>query len=748
MGRGQSGSARPLPADDSVAASSDEALVEEFPMTGSRGESERPFPPAYEQTISPGVAGMSAESAGADALDEVKRLRACLSDLVSILALPAIWSGDDDPDIARTLVDALVGMLRLDFACLRLTPPEGGAPVEIVRVEVPRGSTVSPRTAESAVARALAGALPVAPARMASPIGAGELSVVPFRLGIQDELGVLVAGSGRADFPTSSETLVLRVAANQAAIAMREARIVGERMRAQDALEQRVAERTRQLIVVTSELAEGQRLSHTGSWTWNVATEELSGSAEHFRIFGFDPAPLVASCPIAMDRIHADDRPLADRTFAEAFAQRTHFKQDFRVVLPDGLIRYVQVLGHPVFDDAGALAQYVGTSMDVTERTRAEQRLRRSEELLAQGQRISHTGSWAFTVATGELLWSQEHFRIFGFDPALGQPSYETALNGIHPEDRLRVRQAFERAVREHSASELDLRALHPDGSIRHVHSVGQPVFDASGALVEFVGTIMDVTERRETEQTLQATLAELAHVARRATAGELTASIAHELNQPLAAVVTNGGACLRWLAHDPPDLAEATKAVRHIIRDANRASNVIGNIRALLQKSGRERIPLDITEAVSEVLVLVEPEVTRHRILVQERLARGLPAVLGVRGELQQVLLNLIVNSIEAMADTPQGVRSLIVSSEHHELDGTTGVLVAVEDTGAGLTQESLDRIFEAFHTTKPHGLGMGLSIARSIVESHGGRLWATRNPGLGATFQLVLPASTPAAS
>jgi PAS domain S-box-containing protein len=639
-------------------------------------------------------------------------------------------------------------MLRLEFACLRLTSPPGGAPVEIVRVEMARGATVSPHAAESAVARALAGTLSVDPVRMPSPIGSGEVSVVPFRLGIHDELGVLVAGSGRADFPTASESLVLRVAANQAAIALREARIIAERKRTHEVLEQRVAEWTRELTAVSSQLAEGQRLSHTGSWAWTVATGETAGSAEHLRMFGFDPASMAPSCQLNMEVIHKDDRPLADRVFADAFSQRTDYTQDFRVVLPDGSIRHVQIVAHPVFDDAGELVQYVGTSMDVTERTRAEQRLRRSEALLAQGQTISHTGSWAFTVATGELLWSQEHFRIFGFDPERGQPSYATALTGIHPEDRLRVQEAFERAVREQTACELDLRTLHADGSIRHVHSVGQPVFDASGVLVEYVGTIMDVTENRQAEETLQETLAELAHVARRVTAGELTASIAHELNQPLAAVVTHGGASLRWLAHDPPNIAEAMTAIRYIIRDANRASDVIGNIRALLQKSGRARVTLDMTDVVREVLVIVEPEVARHRIVVDERLAADLPPVLGVRGELQQVLLNLIVNGIEAMADTTEGARSLIVSSERYEVDHAAGVLVTVEDTGVGLAEPSLRVVFEAFHTTKPHGLGMGLSIARSIVQSHGGRLWATRNPGRGATFQLVLPASTPAAS
>ena len=248
--------------------------------------------------------------------------------------------------------------------------------------------------------------------------------------------------------------------------------------------------------------------------------------------------------------------------------------------------------------------------------------------------------------------------------------------------------------------------------------------------------------ERRKAEEALQAMRAELAHVTRVTTMGELAASLAHELNQPLAAVVTNGGACLRWLGRDPPNLDEAAEAVRRIMRDATRASDVIAHTRALLKKSGGEKIPLDIRELIREVLVLVHQEVRRHRVLLQEFLAEDLPPVLGARVQLQQVALNLIMNGVEAMADVADESRELVIRAQRHEFDDGPGVLVAVRDAGIGLAEENLHLLFEAFYTTKSHGLGMGLSISRSIIEAHGGRLWATPNAGHGATFQFVLPA------
>jgi C4-dicarboxylate-specific signal transduction histidine kinase len=254
-----------------------------------------------------------------------------------------------------------------------------------------------------------------------------------------------------------------------------------------------------------------------------------------------------------------------------------------------------------------------------------------------------------------------------------------------------------------------------------------------------------ELIEHNRAQGALRTAQAELAHVMRVATVGEMAASLAHEINQPLAAVVTNGNACLRWLGRAQPDLAEAASAVQRIIRDANRASEVVTHTRALLRKPAGDKTPLDVTEVVHETLVVAHAEVVRHRVILRESLALDLPPVLGDRVQLQQVVINLVMNAIEAMASISDDGRTLDVRTARHDADGRPAVLVAVRDAGVGAPAEQLPQLFDAFYTTKPSGLGMGLTISRSIIAAHGGRLWATRNPGAGLTFQFSLPA-TPA--
>ena len=268
------------------------------------------------------------------------------------------------------------------------------------------------------------------------------------------------------------------------------------------------------------------------------------------------------------------------------------------------------------------------------------------------------------------------------------------------------------------------------------------PVRDEQGHLVQWFGTDTDIEALKQAEEALRDAQAELARVSRLTTMGELAASLAHELNQPLAAVVTNGDACLRWLGRAEPNLAEATDAVQRIIRDANRAAAVIAHTRALLRKSGGDKASLDITEVIRETLVLVQPEVFRHRIVIRESLAENLPTLMGDRIQLQQVLLNLIMNGVEAMTAVEDGHRELTIRAQRHDVEEVPGILVAVRDAGVGIAPESLDHLFDAFYTTKAQGLGMGLSISRSIIQGHGGRLWATANAGPGATLQFALPA------
>jgi PAS domain S-box-containing protein len=373
------------------------------------------------------------------------------------------------------------------------------------------------------------------------------------------------------------------------------------------------------------------------------------------------------------------------------------------------------------------------------ENARLYEGLRRSEAFLAEGQRLSQTGSWEWNVRTGEVRWSTEHFRIFGFDPAVVQPSYAAFIERVHPEDLPALEQAIERAAREQRSFRHEYRIVLPDGSVRYQLSVGHPGVNDSGDL-EYIGTVMDMTERKRTDEALRNAQAELARAARLTTMGELAASIAHEINQPLGAIVTNANACLRWLNRDKPDLDEARDAISRIARDGMRAGDVIRGLRALAKKSGPDLAALDIDDAIQEVLALTHSERQRHGVELRTDLFTGDRPVFGDRVQLQQVILNLIINGIEAMSAIVDRPRVLAVSSKPVE---TGGMLVTVEDTGPGLDPTSADRIFDPFFTTKPNGMGMGLAICRSIIEAHGGRFWVSPQQPHGTAFRFTVPAA-----
>jgi len=318
----------------------------------------------------------------------------------------------------------------------------------------------------------------------------------------------------------------------------------------------------------------------------------------------------------------------------------------------------------------------------------------------------------------------------------------------VHPADLDRLLKARERARLEHASYEIELRLRGVDGNYRRFVSRAVPLYDAQGELEQWLGTNTDVEDRRQVAEALAEAQAELSHLTRVVTLGELTASLAHDLNQPLAAIATNGSACLRWLARDQPDLGQARESIERIIRSASRAGDVIAHTRALLKKSGGDRAPVNLTQAIREVLPLLEQEMVRRQVVVQESLAENLPAVLGFQVELQQVVINLVMNAIEAMAEVSGRPRELGITTERHDLADGPGVRVALRDAGIGVSPENLGRLFQAFYTTRAQGLGMGLAICRSIVQEHGGQLWATRNAGHGTTFQFILPAWDPPAS
>src|SRR6202034_4083991 len=295
----------------------------------------------------------------------------------------------------------------------------------------------------------------------------------------------------------------------------------------------------------------------------------------------------------------------------------------------------------------------------------------------------------------------------------------------IHPDDRTEQRQAIERAINEKSDYELEYRILHPHGAVRHLHSVGHPVLDTSGNLVQFVGSSTDITDRRQAEEALRQTQA------------DLTASLAHEVNQPIAAAATDANTCLRWLARDQPDLEEARGAASRVVKDAARAAEIMSRIRSLFKKEMSQRELVDVNDIIRGMIELLRSEATRYSISMRTELSDNLPLIMGDRVQLQQVTMNLIINSIDAMKDV-DGTREIAITSQRSENEQ---LQVSVSDTGIGLPSQRADQIFDAFFTTKPHGTGMGLRISRSIVESHGGRLWAAHTSPRGARFAFTLP-------
>jgi PAS domain S-box-containing protein len=746
-------------------------------------------------------------------------------------------------------------------------------------------------------------------------------------------------------------------------------------------------------------LTEAQRLSHTGSFEWNVSKGEIFWSDETFRIFQCDSATK-PTVEFITERTHPEDRAAVRKTIEGASRSGKDFDHEYRLLMPDDSVKYLHAVARAAKDASGGI-EFLGAVTDVTVAREVERKLRRSEAYLAETQHLSHTSSWAWDMRRREWAYrSAETYHLFGFDPEGGPVPLQAFRDRIVPEDRHRNVEAASRAVREKADFEVDFRIALPDGSIRYIHSVGHPVINGDGEVIELIGTHLDVTEQHTAQEALQkafneikksedrlrlvidtiptlvwragpegvpdflsqpaldytglsfsqaetgwprafhpqdkkgmlqkwsairesgmrgglearlrrfdgeyrwflfeavpmrdeagnivkwygsatdiedrklaevalreseqrfrdyaetasdwlwetgpdhritrgsdhlnavgiapsevtglarwelatgvesdpikwqlhramhdahrpfrdfvystvsksgtpvyvrssgkpifdangnflgyrgtgtditATIradhaeqalreaqAELAHVTRVTTLGEMTASIAHEVNQPLAAVIANAEACLRWLDRQTPDLAAVRRSAEWVINDANRASEVVRRIRALANKADMEKVPLDLNDVVKEVIVLVQRELSSHGVSLRTELAPTAPVILGDRVQLQQVVINLVMNGIEAMQPVTDRPRELVILSRQDE---TQHALVSVTDCGCGISTENANRLFNAFFTTKSSGLGMGLSICRSIVEAHGGRLSAFSNEGPGATFRFVLP-------
>jgi len=491
-------------------------------------------------------------------------------------------------------------------------------------------------------------------------------------------------------------------------------------------------------------LAEAAKLTHTGSWAWDVrAKKVLYCSAEMFRIFGLDPAESLPTRKNFRQRVHPEDRDWVDKRFERSLRQRVDSFDEYRVLLPDGTVKHINPSGHPILDEEGELVEFIATAVDITERKRGELERRRLALLVEQAAELMAIAD----LGGGTPIYlNKAGMKMVGFD------SWEEAKErrGIHyifPEDRQFVNEVLWPTVLEKGSwsGEMRFRHFKTGDAIPILYSCFRIDDPETGQPVNVGNVCRDITKRkraeaeaREKDRRYRDMQTELAHANRVATVGQLTASIAHEVIQPIAATVTNAETALRWLRRGSSHLEEVQRALTSIVEDGVRAGEVINRIRALMKKGQPRMDRLEVNGAIREIIELAHGEALKYGVSVLTELADPSPVVEADHVQLQQVLLNLIVNALEAMGADNGGPKELLISTEKVE---SSGVLVAVQDSGPGLEPAMLERVFESFYTTKPTGLGLGLSICRSIIEAHGGRLWASANQRRGATFQFTLP-------
>jgi PAS domain S-box-containing protein len=702
---------------------------------------------------------------------EVKHLQRCINDLISLLALPGIWSGGDPSQVLHTLLDALMRMLRLDLISVRLTDPAGEAPIEIVRLAELQRQRPMPSAHEicEALSQCLKNDSRKWPPLLRNLMGEGDVSIVSLPLGLQGELGVIVAAAERMDFPRETEALILSVAANQASIGLQEARLLSDQKQVANELDQRVAQRTAELAIANEELK--KELAER-----RLVEEKLEQEEKELKRSEVRKAAIVDSaldCIVTIDHegCITEFNPAAEHTFGYR-REQVLGRPLANVIIPlslrekhrQGFARYLatgnaQVLGKRIemtavradgseFPVELAITRiplegppsFTGYLRDITERKRAEQELRRSEAFLAEAQHLSRIGSFSWRVATDEITWSEQLYRIFQIDQD-AQVTFELIGTRIHPDDLSVFQEHIERSRRDRSDVQIEFRLLMPDGAVKYVHVAAH--FRGDHGRREYFGAVQDVTERRASEEALSKARSELSHMARVTSLGVLTASIAHEVNQPLSGIVTNASTCLRMLAADPPNVDGARETARRTIRDGNRASDVISRLRSLYGKKDPTIELMDLNEVTREVVALSLSELQRNRVIVLQELADGLPLIAGDRVQLQQVILNLLRNASDAMSTIDDRPRDLLIRTESDNAGpgDNDRVRLSVSDVGIGFEPQAADKLFEAFYTTKNEGMGIGLSVSRSIIERHHGRMWAMPNNGPGVTFSFSIP-------
>jgi PAS domain S-box-containing protein len=501
--------------------------------------------------------------------------------------------------------------------------------------------------------------------------------------------------------------------------ALREARERAERKKVEDAL------RRSEMY-----LAEAQRLSHTGSFGWDVASGEIYWSDETYRIFECEPT-INPTVQTVIDRTHLDDRMYLRQVIERASIERSGFNAEHRLMMPNGFVKYLQVVAHRAAADDPESALLIGAVTDITERKRAEATLWEQANLL----NLTHDAIFIRDMNGVVRNWNRGAEALYGWTAEEAEGKIAPALlRTVLPDPLERIMTELLNSGRW----EGELVRTRKDGTQVVVASRWSLQRDARGDPIAVLETNNDITERKRAEeqrQRLRELERELARINRVSMMGELAASLAHEIKQPIAAIALNAEVCLQWIRREPPELEQACQALPRLINDAKRAASIVDRNRSLYSRGTPQREPVDLNEVIREMVVMLRDAASRHRILVRSELDPTLPTTTTDRVQLQQVLMNLMLNGIEAMQE---GSGELSVASQRTE-DGQ--LLVSVSDSGIGFPGENLERIFEAFFTTKRQGTGMGLSISRRIIESHGGRLWASANTGRGATFQFTLP-------
>jgi PAS domain S-box-containing protein len=528
--------------------------------------------------------------------------------------------------------------------------------------------------------------------------------------------------------------------------------------KAQDELEQKVHVRTKEFAIANEQLLKEiedrkraeQKLTETElryrtvadftyDWVyWQGADSTMiyvSPSCE--RITGYRAENFAKDPTLLKKIIVKEDQKLWLKHHAGKKRSKPHELQ-FRIRTRNGEERWIEHVCQPVQDETGNFLGYRASNRDITHRKKIEEELEIKKQSLAEAQRIAHLGNWDWNIVTNELYWSDEIYRIFGLTPQEFGATYEAFLDTVHPEDRQLVESSVDAALKEDKPYSIDHRIVLPDGLERIVHEQAEVIRDEAGQAIQMTGTVHDITERKKAEEDRRQLREELTHVSRVTTIGTLAGALAHEINQPLTAIMSNAQAAKRFLDAEKPNLDELREIFSDIVDDTSRSSNVIHQLRDFMKKGEINAVPLNINETIQEVLNLIHRDAEHRNITIKLDTSESLPQVMGDKVQLQQVILNLVINGFDAMMYQDSGSRELTIRTEQ---DDDNHIHVAVKDTGMGIEEEKLEQIFEPFISTKLEGMGLGLSINRYIITAHNGRMWATNNPDHGATVHFTLP-------